>query len=40
MVDFWNKARISTKQNYNIINQIKKLHLKWIGIKKKIRPDK
>lgn len=31
---FWNKARIPTKQNYNIINQIKKIHLKWIGIKK------
>lgn len=34
LLDFWNKARIPTKQNYNIINQIKKLHLKWIGIKK------
>lgn len=34
LLDFWNKARIPTKQNYNIVNQIKKLHLKWIGIKK------
>jgi len=34
LLDFWNKARIPTKQNYNIINQIKKLHSKWIGIKK------
>jgi len=39
LLDFWNKARIPTKQNHNIINQIKKLHLKWIGIKK-MRPDK
>jgi len=34
LLDFWNKARIPTKQNYNIINQIKILHLKGIVIKK------
>jgi len=27
-------VRIPTKQSYNIINKIKKLHFKWIGIKK------
>lgn len=32
-LDFWNKARIPTEQNYNILNQIKKLHSKWVGIK-------
>jgi hypothetical protein len=36
LLDFWNKARIPTKQHYNIINQIKKLHSKWLGIKKNV----
>jgi len=31
---FWQKARIPTRQEYNIINKIKDLHSRWQKLKK------
>ena len=34
LVQFWQKARIPTRQEYHIINKIKQQHQIWQGLKK------